>query len=263
MSEAGTRVLLVDAAGALAERLAAALAEVDDEQRLTLETVPTADQVRARVERGGVDVLVLPLPQPDHEGVLPALELRASVPGTPLVVICRPEYEPIAVKAVQLGASDYLLSDRLYGTLVARCLRHAVEAERTRARLARYDTRWSSPMHAESDAKVKVASLESALPEGFAKLVAEYRHALDRAVERILRSEAPGADSGMRRIARRAGRMGASARDVIEIHAAVMKEKEGEEGPQRARLYRAEGRLRLLELMGHLVTYYRDRARGA
>jgi hypothetical protein len=62
----------------------------------------------------------------------------------------------------------------------------------------------------------------------------------------------------MLRLARRAGRLGASPRDVIEIHTAVLKEKEAEEGPQRARLFQAEGRLRLLELMGHLVTYYRD-----
>ena len=38
-----------------------------------------------------------------------------------------------------------------------------------------------------------------------------------------------------------------------------MKQREAEHGPQRMKLYLAEGRVRLLELMGHLVTLYRDR----
>lgn len=258
VSEEITRVLIVASEGDHAERLAAALAEVEDGDRLELAEVGTVEEVPDRVASRAADVVVLPLPQPDHEGVLPALELRASAPETPLVVLCRPEYEPIAIKAVQLGASDYLLSDRLHGTLVARCLRHAVEVERMRSRLARYDARWTSALR-EDDTEVRAASLRHALPEGFAKLVAEYRSALGRSIERSLHADARQADSDMARIARHAGRMGASPRDVIEVHAAVMKEREGEEGPQRARLVRAEGRLRLLELMGHLVTYYRDR----
>jgi len=44
---------------------------------------------------------------------------------------------------------------------------------------------------------------------------------------------------------------------VIEIHTAAIKAKEQEAGPQRMRLYAAEGQVRLLELMGHLVTFYR------
>lgn len=259
LSDEITRVLIVDSQGDHAQRVAAALAEVEDGGRLDLDEVGTVAEVPARIASGAADVVVLPLPQPDHEGVLPALELRASAPETPLVVLCRPEYEPIAIKAVQLGASDYLLSDRLYGTLVSRCLRHAVEVERVRARLARHDARWTSALRGDGGTDLRAASLRESLPEGFDKLVAEYRRALDRSIERALRPDAPHADHDVAKVARRAGRMGASPRDVIEIHTVVMKAREGEEGPQRARLVRAEGRLRLLELMGHLVTYYRDR----
>jgi DNA-binding NarL/FixJ family response regulator len=258
MKDPSIRALIIDPDGQHSDRLVAAIAEVESESPITLERLDTADQVPERVAEGAADVVVLPLPQPDHEGVLPALELRASVPRTPLVILCRPEYEPIAIKAMQLGASDYLLTDRLFGTLVSRCLRHAVEVERVRARLARYDAGWASALRDETQPEVRAAPLRSALPEGFDKLVAEYRSALELAVERILHAAAPGTGDDMLRLARRAGRLGASPRDVIEIHTAVLKEKEAEEGPQRARLFQAEGRLRLLELMGHLVTYYRD-----
>lgn len=258
MKDPSIRALIIDPDGRLAERLGAAIAETEAESSLSLERVDRADQVPERVADGRADVMVLPLPQPDHEGVLPALELRASVPHIPLVILCRPEVEPIAIKAVQLGASDYLLTDRLYSTLVSRCLRHAVEVERVRSQLARYDASWASALRGEGDSEVRAASLRTALPEGFAKLAAEYRTALEEAVEASLHADAPRDDSSILRLARRAGRLGASPRDVIEIHTAVLKEKEGQEGPQRARLFMAEGRLRLLELMGHLVTYYRD-----
>ena len=114
MSREIIRILLVDPEGLLAERVAAAIAEVDDGPALRLETVATPEEVPDRIAENGSQVVLLPLPRRDHARVLPALELRASVPGTPVVVLCRPEYEPIAIKAVQLGAADYLL--KLYIT---------------------------------------------------------------------------------------------------------------------------------------------------
>ena len=48
----------------------------------------------------------------------------------------------------------------------------------------------------------------------------------------------------------------------IELHSTAMKQREAEHGPERMKLYLAEGRVRLLELMGHLVTFYRDRWLG-
>jgi DNA-binding NarL/FixJ family response regulator len=236
MRDPSIRALIIDPDGQHSDRLGAAIAEVESESPITLGRVERADQVPERVAEGAADVVVLPLPQPDHEGVLPALELRASVPRTPLVILCRPEYEPIAIKAVQLGASDYLLTDRLFGTLVSRSLRHAVEIERVRARLARYDAGWASALRDETQPEVRAAPLRSALPEGFDKLVAEYRSALELAVERILHADAPGTGDDMLRLARRAGRLGASPRDMIESRTAARVALPTPSAPPRARM---------------------------
>lgn len=280
-------VLVVDPEPLVAERLAAALAESDlsaedaaasaaphdgdgdgdGEDSTALESDAAAAEIRLsrvarwpeaaeRIDRGEVDVVLLRLPG-DDQGVLPFVELRARAPELPVVVLAAAGDEPLAVKAVQLGATDYLLTERLYRTLVTRCVLHAVEAERIRSRLRESQAQWPPSLRPAGDAAGRAASLRSALPQSFAALVGDYAGLLDRAVEQVLYRVDHLLDPDIRRLARRAGELRAGPRDVIEIHAAAIKAKEQEVGPQRMRLYAAEGQVRLLELMGHLVTFYR------
>lgn len=274
-------VLLVDPSPAVAERLAAALAEaaapsavdagvaeagdapeaggapeVTAPADLRLSRVARWSEAAGRLDRGEVDVVLLGLPGGD-QGVLPLVELRARAPEVPVVVLAAADDEPLAVKAVQLGATDYLLTERLYGTLLRRCVRHAVEAERVRSRLREHQAQWPASLRPAGDALGRVASLRTALPRTFDELVEDYGRLLDHAVDRVLYRVEHTLDLDMRQLARRAGELRAGPRDAIEIHTAAIKAKEQEAGPQRMRLYAAEGQVQLLELMGHLVTFYR------
>lgn len=281
-------VLVVDPSPRMVERLAAALAEdatpaeedrhaegtaaeegaaaasdtatSDAAADLRLSRVARWTEAAARIDRGEVDAVLLVLPGGD-QGILPLVELRARAPELPVVVLAGAADEPLAVKAVQLGATDYLLGDRLYGTLVRRCVLHAVETERVRSRLRERQERWPPSLRpagdAPGDAAGRVASLRSALPQTFDELVGHYGRLLDHAVEQVVYHVDHKLDADVRRLARRAGELGAGPRDVVEIHATAIKAKEQEAGPQRMRLYAAEGQVRLLELMGHLVTFYR------
>lgn len=272
-------VLLVDPSPAAADRLAAALAEgaaptaasaaeggdapeSDDAPEtpapaeLRLSRVARWSEAAGRLDRGEIDVVLLGLPGGD-QGVLPLVELRARSPEVPVVVLAAADDEPLAVKAVQLGATDYLLTERLYGTLLRRCVRHAVEAERVRSRLREHQAQWPPSLRPAGDAPGRAASLRTALPRTFDELVEDYGRLLDHAVDRVLYRVEHTLDLDMGQLARRAGELRAGPRDVIEIHAAAIKAKEQEAGPQRMRLYAAEGQVRLLELMGHLVTFYR------
>jgi hypothetical protein len=170
-------------------------------------------------------------------------------------VLCASGDEPLAVKAVQLGATDYLVMEGLYGTLAVRSLRHAVEVARLRAVLATYYGEW--PLSA-GGAGSRPAPLRAAFPERFAELTREYGEILDRAVEQILQRRPAALEQRLQRLANAAAELRAGPRDVVELHAAAMKQREAEHGPERMKLYLAEGRLRLLEVMGYLVTFYRD-----
>lgn len=254
------RVLVLDADGSATSLLTTAFEDSAERERFELARVSSLTEAVERLTAGDADVVLLPI-SPSGQGLGPLLTLRAEAPSLPIVVLCASADEPLAVKAVQLGASDYLVAERLYGTLAARSLRHAVETARVRAVLSRRHAEW--PASLGGGAASRPAPLRAAFPERFAELGREYGEILDCAVEQILlRRPAAPLEPRLQKLASAAAELRAGPRDVVELHAAVMKQREAEQGSQRMKLYLAEGRVRLLELMGHLVTLYRDRWLG-
>jgi len=254
--EGGLRVLVVDADGSVSSQLAAALEGLPERERFALDRASGLAETLKKLAAGDTDVVLLPI-SPLDQGLGPLVTIRAESPTLPIVVLCATGDEPLAVKAVQLGASDYLVTERLYGTLAARSLRHAVEVARVRAVLARRHAEW--PASLGGGAGSRPAPLRAAFPERFAGLVRDYGEILDRAVEQILQRRPVPLEQKMQKLASAAAELRAGPRDLVELHATAMKQREAEHGPQRMKLYLAEGRVRLLELMGHLVTFYRDR----
>ncbi|HVR99422.1 MAG TPA: response regulator [Thermoanaerobaculia bacterium] len=253
------RVLVVDVDGKVTSLLTTAFEGSAERERFDLARASGLTETLERVAAGDVDVVLLPISPPSQElGSL--VTLRAEAPSLPIVVLCASADEALAVKAVQLGASDYLVAERLYGTLAARSLRHAVEAARVRAVLARHHAEW--PASLGGGAGSRPAPLRAAFPERFAELARDYGEILDRAVEQVLLRRPATLEPQLQKLAGDAAELRAGPRDVVELHAAVMKQREAEQGAQRMKLYLAEGRVRLLELMGHLVTLYRDRWLG-
>jgi CheY-like chemotaxis protein len=251
-------VLVVDTDGSVTSRLAAALDDSPERERFALVRAASLEETFERLPARDADVVLLPI-SAREQGLGPLMTLRAQAPTLPIVVLCEVEDEPLALKAVQLGAMDYLIAQRLYGTLAARSLRHAVEVARVRGVLARYHADWPpSPGEAGS----RPALLRSAFPDRFAELARDYGDILDHAVELILRRQPPALEERLRRLAGAAADLRAGPRDIVELHTAALKQREAEHGPERLKLYLAEGRVRLLELMGHLVTFYRDRWLG-
>lgn len=250
------RVLVVDADGGVTSQLAAVLEESPERERFALARAYGLKETLERVAAKDVDVVLLPI-SPLDQGLGSLVTIRAEAPTLPIVVLCAAEDEPLAVKAVQLGATDYLVTERLYGTLAARSLRHAVEVARVRRVLARQHEEW--PASLGGGAGSRPAPLRAAFPERFAELARNYGEILDRAVEQLLQRRPRSLEQQMQKLAGAAAELRAGPRDIVELHATAMKQREAELGPQRMKLYLAEGRVRLLELMGHLVTFYRDR----
>jgi hypothetical protein len=92
-------------------------------------------------------------------------------------------------------------------------------------------------------------------PPVFAAVASQYGRLLDRAVEQCDYENGPPISAELREFAVRLGQLGAGARDVIELHSHVLDSKLA--SLPRARGYVEEGRLLVLELMGHLLSYYR------
>ncbi|MES1242026.1 MAG: response regulator [Acidobacteriota bacterium] len=249
------RVLMVDADGSVTSRLTSALEGSAERERFALVRAASLEDTLERLRTPDIDVVLLPI-FPSEQGLGALVTIRAQVPTLPIIVLCAGEDEPLGLKAVQLGATDYLIAERLYGTLAARSLRHAVEVARVRGVLARYHAEWPpSPGEAGS----RPAPLRAAFPDRFAELARDYGGILDGAVELVLLRRPADLEERLRRLAGAVADLRAGPRDVVELHTVAMKQREAEHGAQRMKGYMAEGRVRLLELMGHLVTLYRDR----
>jgi hypothetical protein len=66
----------------------------------------------------------------------------------------------------------------------------------------------------------------------------------------------------LHQLAGRLGALRAGPRDVVELHTTVMRRRLATVTAEQAEAYGEEGRLLVLELMGHLVSYYRGYALG-
>lgn len=253
------RVLVVDADGRVVSQLETALEGSPERERFAFARASSLEETLEKLAAEDTDVVLLPV-SPSDQGLRPLVTIRAESPTLPIVVLCAAGDEPLAVKAVQLGAADYLVMERLYGTLAMRSLRHAVEVARVRAMLARHREEWPASFGGGSASRP--APLRAAFPERFTELARAYGEILDSAVEQVLQRRPVQLDRNIQKLAGAAAELRAGPRDIIEVHATAMKLREAEHGPQRMKIYVAEGRMQLLELMGHLVTFYRDRWLG-
>jgi response regulator RpfG family c-di-GMP phosphodiesterase len=106
------------------------------------------------------------------------------------------------------------------------------------------------------------APLRERAPDQFDDLLRRYTELLEHAVEeRIYRVDHHISDA-LGSLADELGRLRAGPRDVVNLHTAGLKRRLATVRTDEAEAYTEEGRLLLLELMGHLVSYYRGYALG-
>jgi diguanylate cyclase (GGDEF)-like protein len=80
--------------------------------------------------------IVLDLTLPDADGLDGVIDMCSAAPDVPIVVVTGDEDEARAIKAVQLGAQDYLTKDRIDPQALRRSIRYAIERKRSELMLA-------------------------------------------------------------------------------------------------------------------------------
>jgi PAS domain S-box-containing protein len=103
------------------------------------------------------------------------------------------------------------------------------------------------------------APLSEKVPDVFNSLVESYKNLLDKALERKVYKIEDTMSEDTRILANRLGTLNARPRDVIDVHITALKEQSERSNALKSEAYAEEGRLITLELMGHLVSYYRNR----
>ncbi len=83
-----------------------------------------------RLDRGGVDVVLLDLGLPDSQGLDTFITASSHCPQVPFVVLTGLADETMGVAAVRQGAQDYLIKGEVEAGLLLRALRYAAERKR-------------------------------------------------------------------------------------------------------------------------------------
>jgi diguanylate cyclase (GGDEF)-like protein/PAS domain S-box-containing protein len=131
-SSAEPRALLVDDDELNIRRLRRMLGS-----RCTLVEEQSLEAARQRLDGVRYDIVLLNLMGPEPGG-LPALALlRSFAPGVPVLVLAPAGSEDLALRALQHGATDYIIADDMFETLVVRTFRHVLEHQRAEARQLR------------------------------------------------------------------------------------------------------------------------------
>jgi CheY-like chemotaxis protein len=102
-----------------------------------LHAVTRLSEALARLQRPGIDAVLLDLHLPDSHGLEGVRSLVRSYPDLPIVVLTGFDDESVGQCAVQEGAQDYLVKGQVDRRLLDRSIRFAVERKRAERALAR------------------------------------------------------------------------------------------------------------------------------
>ncbi|MBI2920772.1 MAG: response regulator [Planctomycetes bacterium] len=123
------RVLLVESDSGAAAEIRRQLGTGSD-VAYTIETAEGLTAASQKLVAGTFDGVLLSLALPESPGVTAVRALRDRAPRTPIIVLVRPDDAAAAVAAMREGAQDYTIRGSLYGSLLARRIRHAGERRR-------------------------------------------------------------------------------------------------------------------------------------
>ena len=107
-----------------------------------IESVARLAEAITRLERRGIDLVLLDLGLPDSQGLGTLRMLQQAVPEVPVIVLSGANDEELAATAVREGAQDYLIKGQVSGSLLARAARYAVTRHQAEAELRWSETRY-------------------------------------------------------------------------------------------------------------------------
>ena len=139
MSTSNVHVLLIEDNAVHRHLIERLLGQVSA-PKFVVEAADRLDTGIARLKQGGVDVVLLDLVLPDARELDTFVRCRTAVPNLPVVILTGLSDLSLAAKAVELGAQDYLIKDRISASVLSRSIRYAIERLRARS------GEWESPM---------------------------------------------------------------------------------------------------------------------
>jgi len=142
-TEEAIRVLLVEDNPA-DSLLIRSMLEESPKESFQFENAETLAQCFAVIEEESCDVILLDLTLPDSSGLETFSAVQSRVSDIPIIVLSGLDDEKMAIKAVNLGAQDYLVKGQVDHSLLLRAVRYAIERKSVERRLRQSEAFYQS-----------------------------------------------------------------------------------------------------------------------
>ncbi len=101
-----------------------------------------------------IDVVLLDMGLPDSRGLETLTRLQTQFPKQAVVMMTGSDDEALGLKAVQLGAQDYLVKGQVNSWLLRRALTYAIERQKAEEALRNSEQRWATTLASIGDAVI-------------------------------------------------------------------------------------------------------------
>jgi DNA-binding NarL/FixJ family response regulator len=239
----------------------------------TVYTIATAESLAQGIrylDSHDVDIIVADLGLPDSQGIDTFLRIREIAPATPVVVLSGQEDRTLALKAVEMGAQDYVVKSDLEGDRLERVVRYAIERHRLQVELAETKIREMqqqvfnklqllsdiSPLCIPSDYGAP-GRLRDSAPQRYNQFVARFGELLELAVSDPTMRAVNDIATALDDFARDLQAVNASASDIHEMHKAVLAGKGANLNPVQLLPYTEDATNLLVAVLSRLLSLYR------
>ena len=267
MDVQGATLLLVRSDDGAESALIGPLKALSDGE-LEVKSATSLDDALAILAEGETDIIVAEGPSDGDGGLLQRVKvLRRQAMRTPIVVVASAVDERLLEEVRRVGIQHVLQRHEALQPLVLSVVRSAMREAQADAVTADEEIRRLGALSGPAPSPVTgrslgMQSLRDKAPEEFESLLNVYDTLLDMLLERQARRLVDDYEARLLRFAERLGMINAGPRDVVAIHKAAIAAKIAREPAMKTKAYCEEGRLLILQVMGHLASFYRSLSWG-
>jgi signal transduction histidine kinase len=106
-----------------------------DQIHIKLEVADCLAACMTRLDRGGIDLVLLDLGLCDSQGLDTLTSVALAHPAMPIVAFTGLDDDALALSTVQAGGQDYLTKNTITPEILRRTIRHAIERKRTEEKI--------------------------------------------------------------------------------------------------------------------------------